>query len=196
MNKNLLVLIVSLMSFTTISNEPVDRIGVKGPLIFNKTTFQLAWTSKPTDTYYIQEYLPKGETADHFNQMLSIFLLVGNTKLETAVQQKTKELDAKKMTDPTCNYMVNENPGKTEYMVDFLLGESKNYKPEIQEFNIYHYRQVDLGNKKKGILVYAFTKRAYGEDITPFLKNLKTDRVDFLNQMIEAVKPSVSINVK
>jgi len=45
----------------------IERIGVKGPLEFNKTIFNLAWTDKPRDNYYIQEYLPKGETLEKFD---------------------------------------------------------------------------------------------------------------------------------
>ena len=193
MKKYLLILTTSLMAFTKINNDPVDRIGVKGPLTFNQTTFNLAWTAKPSDAYYIQEYLPKDETVDHFNQMMSIFLLVGDTKLKNAVQQKIKELDTRKKTDATCNYIVTNNPDKTEYMVDFVLGESKNDKMEVEEFNIYRYKQVDLGDNKKGILVYAYSKRAYGDGITPFFKNLKSDRINLLNTMIGSEMPTVTI---
>lgn len=193
MKKYLLIVATILMSFTNFKNEPVDRVGVKGPLTFNNTSFNLAWTAKPSDTYYIQEYLPQKETADHFNQMMSIFLLVGDTKLKNAVQQKIKELDTRKKTDPTCNYIVTNNPDETEYMVDFILGEGKNYQMEVEEFNIYRYKQVDLGANKKGILVYAYSKRAYGKDITPFFKNLKTERINLLNTMIETEMPVVTI---
>jgi hypothetical protein len=193
MKKYLLILLTTLTSFTNFSNEPTDRIGVAGPLTFNKTTFNLAWTSNANGNYYIQEYLPDSESVDDFNQMLSIFLLVGDIKLKDAVQQKIKELNARKKTDPTCNYMVNENPDKTEYMVDFLLGEGKNDKMEVEEFNIYRYKQVNLGDKKKGILVYAYSKRAYGGDITPFFLNLKSDRINLLNTMIESEMPAITI---
>jgi hypothetical protein len=193
MKKYLLALVIILMSFTNSNQEPVDRIGVKGPLTFNNTTFNLSWTSKPSDNYYIQEYLPNGENADRFNQMMSIFLLVGETKLKDAVQQKVKELNARKKTDPTCNYVVNQNPDKTEYMVDFVLGESKNDKMEVEEFNIYRYKQIDLGDKKKGVLVYAYSKRAYGDDITPFFQNLKTDRANLLNAMIGSEMPTIHL---
>jgi hypothetical protein len=195
MKKYLLILLTTLASFRNFSNEPTDRIGVPGPLAFNKTAFNLAWTSKPSDNYYIQEYLPKGDNVDRFNQMISIFLLVGETKLYDAVQQKVNELNARKKTDPTCNYIVNQNPDKSEYMVDFVLADSKNDKMEVEEFNIYRYKQVDLGDKK-GILVYAYSKRAYGDDITPFFKNLKTDRVDLLNAMIGSGLPAVKISDK
>ena len=188
--------LMALMSFTNFNAEPVDRIGVKGPLTFNKTAFNLSWTSKPSDNYYIQEYLPGGENAEHFNQMLSIFLLVANVQTQDAVQQKIAELNERKKTDPTCNYMVTQSPDKKEYIVDFVLGESKNDKAEIQEFNIYRYKQIDLGNNKKAILVYAFSKRAYGNSITPFLKNLKSDRINLLNTMVAAEMPMVKITDK
>ena len=194
MKKSFLIPLTILMSFTGFHEQPVDRIGVKGPLTFNKTTFNLAWTSKPSENYYIQEYLPNKETADHFNQMLSIFLLAGEVTAKDAVQQKISELTERKKTDATCNYSVNQSHDGKEYMVDFVLGESKNDKQEVEEFNIYRYKQVNLGNNKKGLLVYAYSKRAYGEDITPFLKKLKTDRIAFLNEMTAAEMPTVTVH--
>ena len=182
------------MSFTNFSNDPTDRIVVPGPLTFNKTTFNIAWTDKPNDTYYIQEYLPTGENVEKFNQMLTIHLFDKDIKLKDAVQQKVKELNNRKKTDPTCNYQVNESPDGKEFMVDFILGESQGDKMTIVEFNIYRYKQVDLGDKKKGILVYAYSKRAYGDDITAFFKNLKNDRTEILNAMISSEMPTVKIS--
>jgi len=196
MKKCLIILTTILMSFTTFNNDPIDRIGVPGPLTFNKTIFSLSWTDKPNDTYYIQEYLPTGEKSESFNQMLTLHLFNTETKVKDAVKQKTKELDNRKKTDPTCNYQVTESPDGKEFMVDFLLGESKGDKMTIIEFNIYHYKQVDLGDKKKGILVYAYTKRAYGDDITPFLKNLRSDRIELLNAMIGSEMPTVRLSEK
>ena len=181
------------MSFTTFNNEPVDRIGVKGPLTFNQISFTLAWTDKPNDTYFIQEYLPKDEKVESFNQMLTLHLFDKDIKLKNAVNQKVQELENRKKTDPVCNYQVTEGPGGKEFMVDFLLGESKGDKMTIIEFNIYHYKQVDLSDKKKGILVYAYSKRAYGDDITPFLKTLRKDRTNLLNVMIGSEMPTVKL---
>jgi len=193
MKKVILVSVTALMSFTRFGPQPVDRIGVRGPLTFDKTTFGLAWTSKPTDSYYIQEYLPNKENADHFNQMLSIFLLVADIQAKDAVQQKIEELNERKKTDPTCNYIVNQSPDGKEYMLDFVLGESKNNKMDVEEFNIYRYKQVALAKKGNAILVYAYSKRAYGDGITPFLKNLKSDRVKLINVMVASEMPTVTI---
>ena len=196
MSKSFVILVITFMSFTNSAPDPVERIGVKGPLTFSKTSFNLAWTSKPSPAYYVQEYLPKGETPERFNQMMSIFLLVGDTEPKEALQQKVNELDARKKTDPTCNYMVTQSPDKKEYMLDFLLGESRNGNAEIQEFNIYRYKQVELASKKKALLLYAFSKRAYGNDITPFLKNLKAERTKLLHEMAIAKMPEVNVNDK
>jgi len=189
----LLILAVSSMGFTNLSKDPTDRIGVKGPLIFNKVTFSLSWTDKPNATYYIQEYLPKGEKVDQFNQLLTIHLFDKDIKIEDAVQQKVKELTVRKTTDPACNYQVSKSPNGKEYIVDFILSESQGDKMSIVEFNIYRYKQVDLGTGKKGILVYAYSKRAYGDDITAFLKNLKTYRPPLLNAMSVSEMPKVKI---
>lgn len=193
MKKHLLIMTTVLMSFTTFNNEPVDRIGVKGPLAFNKTSFNLSWTDKPNDTYFIQEYLPRDEKAENFNQMLTLHLFDKDIEVKNAVKQKIQELDTRKKTDPSCNYQVTESPDGKEFMVDFLLGESKGDKMTIIEFNIYHYKQVAFGDKKKGILVYVYSKRAYGDDITTFLKNLRKDRVDLLDVMIASEIPTVKL---
>lgn len=196
MKKYLLLLATVLCSFTFIDNNAVDRLGVTGPLTFNGISFNLAWTDKPNDNYYIQEYVPTGEKVDNFNQMLTIHLFNTDINLKTAVQQKIKELNDRKKADPTCNYQVTQSPDGKEFMVDFLLGESKGDKMTIAEFNIYRYKQVDIGDKKIGILVYAYSKRAYVDDITPFYKNLGSDRIKLLNEMIGSAMPGVAISDK
>lgn len=181
------------MSFTLTGNGPVDRINVKGPLTFNKTTFDLSWTDKPADTYFIQEYLPQNESVEHFNQMLTIHLFDQPIEVQQAVNQKVKELDTRKTTDKVCNYQVTRSPDKKEFIVDFLLGESKDNSMTIVEFNIYRYKQVTLGKDRKGILVYAYSKRAYGNDINTFFKTLGNDRTALLNVMTGADMPDVKI---
>jgi hypothetical protein len=196
MKKYFLLLSLALLSFTQQHGEPVDKIGVKGPLSFNNTVFYLAWVNQPTATYYVQEYLPTGETVENFKQMLTVHLLDQNLPVKAAVQQKVKELVDRKKTDPTCNYQVNESPDGKEYMVDCLLGESKNDQMTIAEFIVYHYRQAELGNGRKGIVLYSYSRRAYGEAITAFYKALPAERADLLNAMISTEIPSVTLIAK
>jgi len=181
------------LSFTTVKEDPKDRLTVKGPLKFGSTSFVLAWTDHPQDHYYVQEYLPEGEKLANFNQMLTINLFVTDVELKDAIAQKTKELTKRKETDALCNYELNESPDGKEVILDFLMGESKDNKMTIAEFNVYRYKQVNIEGGKKAIIVFAYSKRAYADDITPFLKSLGEERVNHLNQMISTEVPTVKI---
>ena len=66
----------------------------------------------------------------------------------------------------------------------------------IVEFNVYRYKQIEISKKKKAIIVYAYSKRSYGDEITNFFKTLKADRTNPLNQMISADIPTVTIENK
>ncbi len=193
MKKYLLLLATLLMSFAAIDKTAKDNIGVPGPLTFNKTSFKLAWSDKPNDGYFIQEYLPAGETVTDFKNMLTIHFFKKEVWVKDAVAQKVEELNARKKTDIVCNYQVNESPDGKELMVDFLLSEGSAEELSVIEFNVYRYKQVVFGDKKSGIVVYAFSKRAYGNDITPFLKNLKENRNTWINAMAETTMPNVKV---
>lgn len=193
-----LVFIISLnlISLSFINNLPTDYLGVKGPINFNKTDFELKWSNKPSEKYYIQEYLPKNETLDSFNQMITISLLETDIKLEDAVMLKLAELEKRKQTDGACNYEVYESPDKSEFIVDFLLGEYKDDVTTIMEFNIYHYRKIKLRKKQYAIVLYAYSKRSYADDITEFFKTLKEDRKTHINEMASTTKPTIKIKKK
>lgn len=181
------------LSFIGTEENPIDKLGIKGPLKFDNTSFKLSWTDKPNDNYYAQEYLPATEAPKNFNQMLTVHLFITETDTKNAVQQKVKELENRKKSDQLCNYVVNESPDGKEFMLDFLLGESKENKMNIAEFNVYRYKQVYLGNNKKAIMVYAYSKRSYGEAITTFLSGLGEERTKYLNEMISTEIPTIKI---
>ena len=196
MKKLLFGLLTTLISLTVLAQNPVERLGVKENLEFDNTTFKLSWSDKPNNNYFIQEYLPEGETTAYFKQMLTIHLFVTDIKPKDAVNQKINELITRKKTDSTCNYQVTESPDGKEFLVDFLLGESKDGLMKIVEFNVYHYKQIQISKKQKAIIIFAFSKRAYGDDITPFLKSLGKDRIEYLNKMISTEIPTVTIENK
>jgi hypothetical protein len=45
-----------------------------------------------------------------------------------------------------------------------------------------------------GILVYAYTKRSYGDAITDFMKKLGDDREKMMNSIIYAPLPPIAIS--
>jgi hypothetical protein len=196
MKTTICALAAMLFSFTTIDQKPIDRIGVKGPLKFNQTSFKLSWTAQPNDNYYVQEYVPVGETVESFNQMLTIHLFVTDLDAKEAVAQKVMELTERKKIDAVCNYQVTESPDGQEFVVDFLVGESEDDKMTIVEFNVHRYKQIEISKNEKALVIYSYSKRSYGADITEFFKTLKSDRASCLNQMTVAEIPAMSIGSK
>jgi hypothetical protein len=193
MKSYLIIFLLVLTSFTS-TDSPIDRLGVKGPLQFNNNSYSLVWTSHPDSTFYVQEYLPEGQKVENFKQLLTIYFLNENKKIEDFVHQKILELDRTKKNDPVCNYKLNESPDGKEFMLDFLVSKSDdNDKLKLIEFSIYRYKQVELTNGQKGLMIFAYSKRAYGDDIERFLKTLGDDRGNLLNTMIGTEIPAINI---
>ncbi len=177
-----------ILAETESNTDVIERIGVKGPLEFNKTIFELAWSDKPDDTYYAQEYLPAGENLETFNQMLAIHLFVKNITAKSAALNKATEL-AIKMGKNGLVYLKGNADEKT-FVLDFTVTEKK-----LVEYNLYRYQDIDVDGKK-GLLVYMYCKRGYGKDIKPFLKVLKEVSTDLQNEMFSTEIPVVTMENK
>ena len=161
-----------------------DYLKVGNTLQFNNETYYLGWSSHPTDIYYIQEYFPKDEKAESYHQMFSVSILYGDALTpKVGADTKVAELELRKSTDACCNYKVMNNGDS--YMVDFLVSQKDEKNPEllsVVEFNLYLYRQVTI-NGKKALELDFYSRRAYGEEIIPFLQTLTETRKEALAEM-------------
>lgn len=185
-----------LLSLAAFAQEPVEGIGVQGPLVFDNTQFHLAWTSHPNEHYWMQEYLPTGETVESFNQMLGIHLIETDFGVEEVIRRKMGELNERKSTDPVCNYQVTESPDGKEYMLDAIMGASEHDKMTAVEFTILRFKQVEIAKGKKAMLIYAYCRRSYGDNIMPFLQTLGENRIGYLNAMIASEIPTISVKAQ
>lgn len=188
----LTMLLLSINAFS--SDKLIDYIGVKGPLQFNDTNFYLSWTNTQSGYFFFQEYIPKNETLDKYNQMMLIQVTVKDYPLENFLAQFLNMLDKRKETDKVCNYNIISSPDKSEYIVDFLMSEGDSKTIHTAEFNVYKYSKITLGTNKSAIILYGYSSRVYGDEITPFLQALKNERTAPINEMISAKIPSVKIS--
>ncbi len=78
-------------------------------------------------------------------------------------------------------------------IVDCIMTLEKNGELTVAEFIIYRYRQIELENNKKAILVYSYSKRSYEKEILTFFTNLKKQRINLLNVMISKELPTIKI---
>ena len=189
----LLGLLLTTFSFGQIT-KPTEYLGVAGQISFDKTSYNLAWTSHPTDNYYKQEYLAKGDTIEKFKKLILLDVLTGKTKLKDVVATKIAELKKMKASNPVVNYETFEKDG--EVMLDFLVSENTQDGKylSIVERNVYRYKSLVDKNGQKCILLFGVSERAYGDDIDKFFSNLKAHRFDLLNLCGAFDLPEITIS--
>lgn len=172
--KTILTLITGLCCCLSLSAQSVTEYFTVGNQIkYCGTTFNLAWSAHPQENYYVQEYLPQGESLEHYNQMFTVSVIFWDRTPMEAVQAKIAELDQRKKTDPITNYMVAENNG--EYILEFIVSDSSNGKMNTVEVDVHHYKQMTINDKKATVLCF-YSSRAYGDDIMPFIQSIPEKR--------------------
>ena len=118
---SLLLTLISVMAFS--QDEVVDYLHVGKTLKFQDKKFELKWCQHPIEAFFLQEWLPKGETFDNYEQMLSVSLSFSETlSVKYFVDAKVHELEERKKSDKCCNYLVYENDG--EYIIDLSITTS------------------------------------------------------------------------
>ena len=188
------LLLLALLSFRLADkSQHKDYLGIPGPLAYNKSAYNLAWSSHPADSYFKQEYLPANERSETYSNMLIVEAVVGDVSLQNAVSDKVNELEQRKQTDAVTNYQLIENKAKGEYILDFVLSESAGSKTSVVEWNTYRYMKLNDKSGKKGIVLFSYSRRAYGNASANFLKSLRTERLNDINYISGYSVPQVSI---
>ena len=174
MKKVVISIIISLLSCLSLSSQSAtEYFNVGNPIKYCGTKYSLVWSAQPQENYFVQEYLPKGETLEHYNQMFTVSVIFGDRTPLEAVQAKVAELEERKKSDPITKYMVAENNG--DYILEFLVSDSSNGKMNTVEVDVHYYRQMTINGKKASVLCF-YSGRAYGDDILPFIQSIPEKR--------------------
>jgi hypothetical protein len=190
-----IIVFIIVTSFTAKPNDEVTNYyGIPEAINFNDLTFNLSWSSHPDETYYKQEYIPKGNTADHFNDMVMIDFIITDLPVQKAVATQIEIIRERKKTDAVCNYSVlrdNSNPGN--YILDFVMSASKNGEMNLIEWNAYHYKPYTDKAGHKGVLLFGISHRAYENNARGFLESLGEYRHKNMAQLIKYDVPEIQI---
>lgn len=175
------------------SNPVTEYLNVPGPIVLNKDTFKLAWSSHPSATYYKQEYIGAKDNIEKFKKMVMVEVLVGNEKAADLAKAKIAELKQLKLTNPLVNHEVFQKNG--EYIIDFLLSQNAadGKKVSIIERNVYRYKEITDKNGKKAMLLFGVSERAYGNEVDRFLASLKKNKATLTNAVAAFVIPAITI---
>jgi hypothetical protein len=171
-----------------------EYLGVAGPVSIGNASYNLSWSSHPSDEYYKQEYLVKGDQLERYKKMVLVEVLTGNTDLEKLVSRKVEEFKIMQASNPVVKYEVFKKDG--EIILDFLLSENDAGLKRINvlERNVYRYKTIVERNGKKCLLLFAVSERAYGSDATEFLTKLKTNRSVLVKQVAAYNMPAIALS--
>lgn len=186
MKKLLLSLILLLAISVSMKSETVTQYFDAGnPVTYCGEKFYFAWSSRPYDFYILQEYLPKGENFETYTQMFTISVIFyGDSPFNSAkaIEMKIDELKERKKTDKVCNWLIAENNG--EYILDFIVSDSNNGEMNCVEADIHYYRDIEIEGRKASVLLF-YSRRAYGDDILPFIESIPSMRDKWYEGMTE-----------
>lgn len=180
--KAIFTLIISLMCTIGLYAQTVtEYFNVGNPIKFCGTDFSLVWRARPQENYFVQEYLPEGESLDHYNQMFTVGVIFWDRTPLEAVKAKIAELEQRKKSDPVTNYMVAENNG--EYILEFIVSDSNNGNMNTVEVDVHYYKQMTIDGRNASVLSF-YSSRAYGDDIMPFIQSIPEKRSAWYEGMI------------
>lgn len=146
------------------AEEATDLIGVPGPIVHEGTSYALAWSAKPSENYYKQEYLPAGQEPESFSQMMLVEVVAGEIAVMDAVKAQTDLLTARKGSDPVVNFDIIQNEATGEVILDFVMSAADEAGQGIIEWNAYRYAPLAGEGGNKGVLLFGTSRRAYGDD--------------------------------
>ena len=189
--KLLFFIALIMFSSSVFAQNDKDFLNIGNKITFNGEDFYFGYSSNPIKNYYFEEFFPKGDIPERFNKMFTVSIFLNeNANPKDAAITKMSEIERRKQTDPVCNYMVYEKDN--EFILDFLVSKSNGQYLDFVEHNVHHYKQVSI-NGNNGVQINFYSHRAYGDDITPFLKNLKTEKE---KTIMELTKTNIDCSLK
>lgn len=164
-----------------------DAVGVPGPFVFEGESFELAWTSHPTETFYKQEYVPAGQSVEAYSQMFMVDVLTDGTSVGQAAGTMVDGLKQRQASDPVVNFALIENEATGEIILDFVLSDSSS-GTVIVEWNAYRYVPLE-----DGVAMFGISRRGYDEGASELLKGMKGWRMGTIEALAGLELPEVVV---
>lgn len=177
-------------SLTFVKAQETDLLSIPNPLEYDGTEFFLARAKQRSKTLFQQQYIPKDEQLENFNQIIDFSFFNKEIDMELAVRQKVESVQSRK-DDKFAKVNVTESPDGTEYIVDFYISEAPEKGDSFIEYDIYRFKKFDNGTQKS-FLMLNYAKRIYG-DLKSAAKLLAKQRDQLMTGMIEYKIPEIKV---
>lgn len=173
------------------AQEPRDLLSIPGPIELDGTEFFLSWSKEASKTLLRQQYMPRDEQIEDFNQILDFSYFTKEIDLELAVRQKVESIQKRAETDRLAKVNVTESPDRSEFVVDYFISEMPDKGDAFVEYNIYRFKPYNNGTAKN-FLILAYAKRIYG-DTKSAAKALAKQRDQLMLSLIEYKIPEIVV---
>lgn len=192
MIKNLfLMLLIGSLSFVKAQESAQSILSIANPIEFDGTEFFLNQSKQRSKTLFQEQYIPKDESLEHFNQLMDFSFFNKEIEMELAVRQKVEMVQQREEKDKFAKVNVTESPDGAEYIVDYFISESPENGDPYVEYNIYRFKQSEIGGQKTFLMI-SYAKRIYG-DLKSAAKSLSKQRNHLMSTMIEYKIPEVKV---
>jgi hypothetical protein len=171
----------------------IEYLGVNGPFTIGDYTFHLRWSSHPTDNYFKQEYVPTIYELENYIQMVMVELATGDLNAKDVMASKIKEIESRKPVDKLAKYTVSKDPRTGGDVLEFMLSENDGADNGIAEWNVYRYVPYTDSSGKKGIQLFAYSRRGYGVKTEPFKGEIERDAAKFKNNFLAIPVPVIKL---
>ena len=178
------------LSFLKAQDDAVDLISVPGPIEFNDTEFLLAWSKQPSKTLFRQQFLPRDERIEDYNQLLDFSFFNKEIEMELAVRQKVESIQKRGEKDKFSKVNVTESPAGDEFIVDYFISEAPENGNSYVEYNVYRFKQFENSGQKSFLILF-YSTRIYG-DLKSSTKALAKKRDQLITNMIEYKIPAIT----
>ncbi len=187
-------LFASVQSHGQAMKNPVNYLGIPGPVSVQKVPHQLVWSSHPDPSLYKQEYLAAGDAFPNYKSMVTIDFVLTESTVDQAVAAKLRDLEQLKKSNHDVNFEVISNAATGEKIIDFLIGQNAaDEQKSLIERDVYRFKAVKTKTGQRGIILFAVSTRKYGKDIKPFLLKLKNEKPVLVSEVAKFAIPVVNI---
>ncbi len=193
LKKLLFLLFAVAMGLSSAQTGYKDLLSIPGPLEFNGTEYYLIWSKEVSPTLSVQQYIPKDESLDNYDQLITISYFNKDIDLEQAIRQKVEMVQSIKKEDKLAKIDVSGNPDGSEFIVDYTLsGRTNQEDSNFVEYSADRFKKYPTGNKP--LLIFSYKKRIYGEEQKDNAKALSKQRNELITALIEFKIPNIKLN--
>ena len=187
------ILISILLASGAVAQKASDRLGQPGPVTFDDVVYELATVEQPSKGYLVQQYLPTGDTLERYHTLLELHVFDTDLTAAQASKKKLEELMEYKKSDALCNYQELKSPDGKEFVVDFVKSTSEGGRIATVDLNVSRYVRMPVGSGREGLLVVAYSERAYNLGVADLLDNMKTKREHLLRTVTTMPLPPIQV---